>query len=318
MAHAMNSVRRLALVSTVATLVLVTIGGLVRATKSGLGCGTDWPHCSGALVPALESRAVVLEFSHRLAAAAVVVALGALATLAWRQRHRSRPVFVGAVVALGLVLAQALLGALVVVLELEAVSVALHLAAAMALLAILVYTTAAALEAQEGRDASADPGLARTATWAAASVLAVLVVGSYVSGRSAGLAFGDWPLMGGRLVPDLSVEANAITFSHRALAAASAVIVGVVAAKAIRRRAALPLAARFAHIAAGAYALEVVVGAANVWTRLDAAFVTTHLFLGALIWTSLVALIVVARPAPARGPADRAVERSRPVLETTS
>jgi cytochrome c oxidase assembly protein subunit 15 len=307
--------RRLAVASTVATLVLVAIGGLVRATKSGLGCGTDWPHCSGNLVPALESRAMALEFSHRAAAGTVLVVLGTLAVLAWRQRHRSRAVFVGAATAFALVVGQALLGAVVVKLELEATSVVLHLAAAMALLAALVYTTVASFAAEGRLDGAADRILARRARWAAACVLAVLMAGSYLSGRDAGLAFGDWPLMGGTLVPDLSVEARALHFAHRLLAGATGIVVALAAVGAIRRRSSLPVAAGCAYVAVTGYSVQVLIGAANVWMQLNSAVVTTHLFLGAIIWTSLVALVAVTRATPERRVVDRSGRTSRAALE---
>jgi heme a synthase len=309
------SVRRLAVASTIATLILVVIGGLVRATKSGLGCGTDWPHCSGRLVPAMESRAMMLEFSHRAVAGVVVLLLGALAVLAWRQRHRSRTVFVGAVTAFVLVVGQALLGAVVVKLELEATSVVLHLATAMALLGVLVSTATASSAAEGMLAGPGAPDLARQAMWAAACVLVLLMVGSYLSGKDAGLAFDDWPLMDGSLLPDLSVEARSLHFLHRLLAGATGIIVGIVALRAIRRRSEQPLAARWAYVAAAAYVVEVLIGAANVWTQLNAAAVTAHLFVGALIWTSLIAIAGVTRSVPEHRAVDRTGRASRAALE---
>jgi cytochrome c oxidase assembly protein subunit 15 len=309
----MEPFRRLALASTLATLALVTLGGLVRATKSGLGCGTDWPHCSGKLLPALETRAVAIEFSHRVAASVVVVLLGALAVMAWR-RLRATPLMWGAFAAFGLVLFQAVLGAVVVKLELAAVSVVLHLVTAMALLAVLVYVTAAASGAA-GASFEPDGAAARAGALGAGAVLVLLAVGSYVSGTpGAGLAFGDWPLMGGRLVPSIEVEAAALHFVHRALAAVVGVAVAVACLQVIRRRTELPLQARLARVALGAFALEVVVGAANVWTELNAAVVTVHLFLGAVVWTALVTLAVVSRPLP--DAAGERLTRSSPAFDS--
>jgi heme A synthase len=121
--------------------------------------------------------------------------------------------------------------------------------------------------------------------------------------------------MNGRLVPDLSAEPAAVHFAHRALAALTGVIIAVVASRVIRRRGEMPLQARLAQVALGAFFLEVLIGAINVWTELNAAAVTAHLFVGALVWIALVALAVLSRPAPAAA-SQRALRRREPALDT--
>jgi heme a synthase len=283
----------LAVASTAATFLLVAIGGLVRATKSGLGCGTDWPHCSGTLLPALEQRAQIIEFSHRAVAGVVVILLALLALLAFRHYRNDRRILWSSFGAFGLVMFQALLGALVVKLHLEASSVVLHLGTAMSLLALLIYLDAGLVV---GTDTPTDRSLSRRATVAAGSVLILLLVGSYVSGQGAGLAFPDWPLMDGTVLPNLAVETKAIHFLHRALAAVVGVIVFFAAFSAIRRKAEMPAAARLAHIGLGLFLVEVLIGAVNVWTQLNEAAVTAHLAVGAGIWASFVGLAVVTHP----------------------
>ena len=289
----MRAFRSLAVASTVATFVLVAIGGLVRATKSGLGCGTDWPDCSGSLVPALEQRAQIIEFSHRMAAGVVVILLAGLALLAIVNHRDDRRVLWSSVGAFALVLFQAILGMVVVKLELEAASVVLHLGAAMSLLALLIYLDAGLFA---GDDHPTDAAISRRASVAAASVLLLLLVGSYVSGSGAGLAFPDWPLMNGTILPDLAVTEHAIHFFHRALALIVGIVVFGVGVGVARRKAEMPTAARLANIAMGLFAVEVLIGAANVWTRLNAAAVTAHLATGAAIWASLVAVAAVTHP----------------------
>ena len=308
----MKAFRPLAVASTVATFVLVAIGGLVRATKSGLGCGDDWPDCSGKLLPELEQRAQIIEFSHRATAGVVIVLLAALAFLAFRH-YRSEPrILKLSVGALGLVLFQAVLGGVVVILHLDASSVVLHLATAMSLLAVLMFLDIGLFKT----DGTGDASVSRKGAVAAGAVLVLLLVGSFVSGTDSGMAFPDWPLMNGALIPSFVVDAHAIHFLHRALAAVVGVIVAVVCFGVIRRKNELPAAARFAHAALGLFAIEVLIGAANVWTQLNAAFVTAHLAVGALIWTSLIGMTAAARPAVTIE--SRAEVHSRVVAEASS
>lgn len=296
----MTSVRRLALASTVTTFILVAIGGLVRATKSGLGCGTHWPDCSGAVIPFFGNRAVVIEFSHRLMASVVVILLAVLAVAMWRQAEADRRLKWSAVAAFGLVMFQALLGAAVVWFELKADLVVLHLGTAMTLVAVLIYLSISTAAADGSFTPVADRATARRARVAALGVLILLLVGSYVTGRSAGYVFEDWPLMGGKVIPDLSFEPAAIHFLHRALAAIVGIFVFVFGISVARRKDELPKQARFAHAAMGLFAIQVALGALNVWNPppglTNELFVSLHLLTAALIWGCLVAVSVLSHP----------------------
>ena len=296
----MTSVRRLAFASTIATFILVAIGGLVRATKSGLGCGTHWPDCSGAVIPFFGNRAVIIEFSHRLMASVVVILLAILAIAMWRRAEADKRLKWTAITAFGLVMFQAVLGAVVVWLELKAESVVLHLATAMTLVAVLIYLSVSTAVADGSLVPASDASVAGKARTAALGVLVLLLVGSYVTGRSAGYVFEDWPLMGGRIIPDLSFEPAAIHFLHRALAAVVGVFVFVFGISVARRKDELPKQARFAHAAMGLFAVQVILGALNVWNPppgvVNEVFVSLHLLTAALIWGCLVAVSVLSHP----------------------
>ena len=98
-----------ALAAAVLTVGLITYGGWVRASGSGLGC-PDWPLCEGAVVPELE-RATAIEYGHRLFAAVTTLVVMAAAALAFRSRRADPTTFRLLVVAVAVIVAQAGLGA---------------------------------------------------------------------------------------------------------------------------------------------------------------------------------------------------------------
>src|SRR5438093_13697712 len=94
--------------------------------------------------------------------------------------------------------------------------------------------------------------------------------------------------MGGRVVPALSALRPALHFAHRALAAAVFVLVAWLAVREWRSRSTQTVAAALAFIAAGLLAAQILIGAANVWSRAAPAAVTAHVAIAAQIWRALV------------------------------
>ena len=297
----MTLVRRLSLSTALATLALVAAGGIVRATGSGLGC-PDWPRCHGRLLPPLDFHAIV-EYSHRLLASVVVVLVITTAWAAWRRARRDPSVLRPAVLAIGVVFLQAALGAIVVAEELDPLPNTLHFGTAMLLVAtvIVTATNARLRKPQPGGDAHTDPGTRRLLWWTLGVAGATLFAGVYVRGSGASLAFLDWPLMNGRLIPDLSTEAAAAAFTHRLVAAATVALTGVLALRAGRLR---PAGLRAFAWAAFALAIgQTALGAAAVLTRLEDAAVAGHVLGSSLTWGALVVLAAATR------------RRRRPVAE---
>jgi heme A synthase len=307
----MRTLRQLTIVTTVATYLLVTVGGLVRATGSGLGC-PDWPRCHGRFIPPFEFHALV-EYSHRLTASVVIWLTVALAVAAFRARREvSRRAVRLAVATVPIVCSQAVLGAVVVALDLHAESVVAHLLVAMTLFAVLISllvetAPAGSAVATSQPGAGADRRFARAASVVAASALCLMLLGSYVSGRGAGLAFTDWPLFGGHLVPANHSVLGDLHFAHRLLAAAVGLGIFGLAGQA-RRRAQAPAVTALMRAAAALIGVEILIGAGNVWTRLSAATRTAHLATAALIWGVLFAAAHLAwrLPVPGQGVPDPA------------
>ncbi|MGZ5305273.1 MAG: heme o synthase [Actinomycetota bacterium] len=301
----MKRFQTLALTTAAATIVLFAVGGLVRGTGSGLGCST-WPECTpGQLFPSGTVHSLI-EFSHRFLVFVVSALVIATAAVAWRRYRHIRSLVWPATAAIPLVVGQAVLGGVVVHTELNPWWVTAHFAVALAFVADVVFVAASALYAvkhpQEGRGGKGDDRGFTGLTLIAAGVTgALLLVGTYVRARSAGLAFTDWPLMNGRLVPALGGAATAM-FVHRLLAASAFLLVLWVA---IRARA---MAARsrdlvvLSTLALWLFLGQVVSGALNVWSRLRPWAVVLHVAMSVLIWATLVVLATVSRRLAVRAP----------------
>ncbi len=291
----MTRFQKLAIATAAATVALFAIGGLVRGSGSGLGC-TTWPACEpGRLFPQGSIHSII-EFSHRATAFVVMLLTLASAGLAVREQRGDRGVLVPAVASFPLVLAQAVVGGIVVRTDLNPWWVTVHFVTALALIADVVLMAANALVRRSDRTvASPTAGLA---LGTAIATGALLMVGTYIraKGPTYGLAFTDWPLMAGRLVPALGGVTTPM-FVHRLLAAGTFLLVLWTA---IRTRTARPRSRPLvvlSTIALGLFLAQILAGAANVWTKLKPWAVVLHVAFAVLVWASLVALAAVARRA---------------------
>jgi heme A synthase len=292
-------VRRLAGVAAAATLALIALGGVVRVTGSGMGCGDDWPLCHGRLLPPLDLPTII-EYGHRVAAAAVGALVLALAAAAWRTRHPARgPASAAAV----LLVAQVLIGAVTVRLRLPAWTVVLHLATAMLLLAALLAAALAGSRrggvpgaVRGGGPARWAPG-GRAAAAAAALGFVVVLAGGLVANLHAGAACHGFPLCSGSWLPPGGRLAG-IHWAHRALAFA---LVALLAAGSVR---AAPGARGPWAAALGAAVLQVGLAAAMVLAALPPGLRAAHAALGAVVWAGVV--VVALRGNGAISPATAA------------
>ena len=290
----MTRFAKLAVAASIATYVLIVVGGLVRATDSGLGC-PDWPLCFGDWVPPANLHAWI-EHSHRLVAALAVgplVGAVALITVFSRRRH-DRALMIAAVGAGLLVIVQALLGGQVVIQQLRAELVTAHLAMALTVLALTIVIADRAVSA--ALPLAAAPLPTRLVAVTGGVVLAQMLLGSWVSGTGSGLAFSDFPLMHGSPWPSIAGSPEAVQLAHRALAVVVVVVV-LWTARQVRRSVPTPQARGLADLAVILVIVQVALGAANVWSRLSALFVVPHLAVGAALWATLVLLYLALRRA---------------------
>jgi protoheme IX farnesyltransferase len=293
--------QRLAAATVVTTFLLVTIGVLVRATDSGLAC-PHWPGCfEGQFLPALDAGYQVwLEWIHRTIAAVIgflILGMAAFAVLDHRDR---RSIVWPSLAAVGLVGFQAWLGRETVRLGNSGESVTAHLAAAMALVGILVFLLVRASYPARMTGRGGSQQFTLLAALGAAATFVLLLFGSNVTARNAGLVFPDWPLMSGGLYPfDPSLPGDVAALYathalHRYVAAVVLVVLAAVAAVAWRTQRSRPALRGMAVGILVIYVVQVLVGGLQVLTLLSDWSQTLHLALGSLIWAGTVALAVAS------------------------
>lgn len=266
--------RRLAWAAALATYLLIVLGGIVRISGSGLGCGDEWPACHGRLVPSFADVATLIEWSHRLVAGIVSLLVAALAAGTWWQRQKGAgsgewdpPSRVG-YVALGLLIVQVLLGAVTVRLHLPPWTVVLHLGTAMALFAVLLYV------------ALGEPPFRPTVPALAAAVLGfvAILLGAMTANLGAATACTGFPLCNGQVMPAAQSLA-ALQWTHRLFAYGLFTYLLMWTAATRRREPALAL---------GMATLQIAVAAAMILLGLPRGLQATHVALGALVWAVLV------------------------------
>lgn len=300
----MKVARRLALATVVAAIILVAIGVLVRATGSGLGC-PDWPTCDGGVLPP-GGKHPVIEMSHRLAATAVGLMVIAVAVVAWRY-YRHMPVILWVAVAnVPLVGLQGLLGAVTVKRELPPEIVATHLLTAMLVLsativvAVGMYLEEPSVQARlRPLTSAASRRLGQLGLAAIAWLAVVMWVGGYMTESGASSACGGWPACNGSVLP-ANDDQEIMHMLHRYLAGVLVFFVSAFVVAAWRARHEVRWAVVAGAGLGAIYALQVTVGALNVWYSFPDWLAVSHTVIATLAWATLAATAVLSFYVPVR------------------
>jgi heme o synthase len=304
--------RRVAVAAVILTVGLITLGGVVRITGSGMGCGDHWPLCNGRIFPNLSDTLEVIEWSHRWVAALLSGTIVALTLVAWG-RHRRQPALRNPALLAVLVLAlQVLLGAVTVKLGTAAPAVVIHLTNAMVLLAVLtvcwlrsaapttpgasagVVGTTRWVAPARGQPGDGTVGTAIPALTAALGFLAILA-GAFVANYNAGVYCLGFPLCGGELAPPATMLGR-VQWMHRLLA--FTFLGFAIATYAWSRRlsgeGSRPVR-RAALAVLGSTLAQIAVAAAMILQLLPTSLRAMHLLVGSVVWVSLVLLLFRVR-----------------------
>jgi heme A synthase len=292
------TMRRIALAGVLAAVGIMLTGAGVRLSQSGLGC-PDWPRCTAASIVAGGTSGDSLihrwvEFSNRLFGVVIFVVAVVVWIAAWRYRpgggrHRQDLVWLASAQPGGVV-AQAVIGGVVVLTKLNPVWVSIHF-----LLSIAVVAAAVALQVRVAEGTGpvrplVRPELRLFGFGVLAVVTVMLAAGTVVTGTG--------PLAGAASVARYHLRLAAVTQLHAdigwllgGLAIALALSLALTAAPAA--------AVRLGWLLVGLLGVQGIIGYTQYFSGLPAGLVWVHVAGSTAIWVAALRLIFAMRD---RGP----------------
>ncbi|MCR2812014.1 COX15/CtaA family protein [Microbacterium sp. zg.Y1090] len=284
-------IRVFAWLSFLAEVLIIATGGAVRLTGSGLGCPT-WPTCTPESLVNTPEMGIhgVIEFGNRTLTGLVGILALIVVVLLWRMRRERRDLFMLALVVVGGVVAQAIVGGITVLTGLNPFIVGFHYVASL----LLVCVCAAFLVRMH-----TVPGPRRRAVplWYARTAYATLVplavtISFGVLTTGAGPHSGD--VEAGRNGFNAEVLEHVHAWPGYVLLAALLVLAGAAWARTLPTR-------RWATTLLGVVLVQIAVGIYQARNGLPELAVGVHMVLAALSAAAMTVLLLnLTRPAHPR------------------
>jgi cytochrome c oxidase assembly protein subunit 15 len=298
-----KSLRGWALASVIANAVIIATGAAVRLSSSGLGC-PDWPTCTKTSAVAAQSTGQTtlntwIEFSNRLLNFPLV-AIAGLTFIAFLRyylahgRERKDLLWLSAILPLG-VIAQAVLGGILVLLKLPPALVAAHFLLSTAIIltsAVVLHARTSALVAAVAGSPAPPP--VRTDLRVLAGLLAAITAVMLAAGT---VVTGTGPLAGTTIdehghrttVPRFHFSLESVTQLHADIgwfigALAVALVVGLRYAGGSRRT------VRLGWIVLVGLGVQGVIGYVQYFNHLPAGLVWVHVSSSVLVWIFVLKL----------------------------
>jgi heme a synthase len=296
-----RSLRNLALASVVANAVIMSTGAAVRLSQSGLGC-PDWPDCTRNSAVAAHTAGQTtlntwIEFGNRLLNFPLVAIAGLALIAAWQYRppgsDRRRRDLVSLAAALpGGVVAQAVVGGIVVLTKLNPAWVAGHF-----MLSITILGAAVLLQVRSAEGTGPATPVVRAELRLIAGALVAVVAVMFAAGT---VVTGTGPLAGNAAAPRFHLPLAGVTQFHADIGwliggLVFALVVGLRLSGAPRR-----VMAR-AYILGGLIVAQGAIGYAQYFSGLPAGLVWVHVSVAVTTWIAVLQVFFALRD---RGPAE--------------
>ena len=296
-----TSMRRLALAGVIANTVIMSTGAAVRLSSSGLGC-PDWPRCSTADIVASKNAGQTLlntwiEFGNRLLNFPLVIVAALVFVAAWRFRpggpggpgvpgNGSRRGFVWLAAAQPLgVVAQAVIGGILVLAKLNPALVSVHfLVSASVVAAAVVLHVRCTDPGREGPPVRRDLRL----------ISAVLVGVTGLMLAAGTVVTGTGPLAGDAGVARYHLPLEGVTQLHADIGwlltgLSVALVLGLRLSGAPRR------AVRAGWMVLAAIGTQGMIGYIQYFNHLPAGLVWVHVTGSVLVWIAVLRLFLALR-----------------------
>lgn len=266
----MTALHRFAQLVALATFALLIAGALVTSTDSGLSV-PDWPLSYGTLFPPMVGG-IRFEHTHRMIAGAVGLLILALAI--WLARRESRRwVRRCGWLALGAVVAQALLGGLTVLWQLPLPVSAAHACLGQLVFGLVIALAVVASPRWHATSSSITQSLNRSiAPWAIATVIAAI----------------------GQLVLGALMRHSGQGLRAHVIGAGFVVIAILGCALAAWRHATNRLLRQLTTLLAGLLVAQLMLGVLTAWVQPTVAIRTAHVVTGAALLATAVAFALWA------------------------
>ncbi|MBG6181005.1 COX15/CtaA family protein [Arthrobacter sp. CAN_A1] len=277
-------VRGLAIASLVSQIMIVVTGGAVRLTASGLGC-PEWPRCTSTSIVNTPEMGIhgVIEFGNRMLTFVLTAIAIAMVVSLWNMRKERKDLFRLALALAAGIPAQAILGGITVLTQLNPWVVGWHFIVSMVLIVlatVLVNRVRLTTGQASSSDAPLGSRLLRQILTAAAALTAVTVfLGVIVTGS--GPHAGDAGAARNNLDPDLMTRIHAAPVYLLVLT----VVVSLVL---VYRESAAPRLRQAVVLLAAVVLAQGAIGYLQHFLHLPVALVALHM-LGASVLTAAMA-----------------------------
>jgi heme a synthase len=290
---------------TVATVLVVLLGAVVRITGSGAGCGQHWPTCNGEVAHLPKRLETWIELTHRTTSGLDFLSvLGLVVLAAWLQPPR--PARLASYAALGLMVVEVAIGARLVLLNLvgsnmsfdRVVVMPAHLVTTSLLLGSLSAASYFGSKRRLVRDRQLSEAGARQLRGAYYWVVVAGLFLLLVSMTGAITALGDtvYPVQGQgaleHLHNDQAVGAHLLgklRVVHPLMALLGVAGVWIAASRAREASKSESIQRLGLALYVGG-ALALAIGVSNIWLGAPGYLQVVHLFMACLLWLSVVVL----------------------------